>query len=106
MNRAAELSRQQCLIDLQSFCDRHHISFVNVVSKRKDRQISKNRKACAEYLKKRGHSLVAIGFAMQKDHSSIIYLLDADKRRKRRKIYAESRVIKGNRPYLPRNIDT
>lgn len=76
--------------DFYEICGRFGYNVKKIRSRRRDAELVKQRAFIAKHLHKIGHAYTAIGCAMNRDHSSVMYLIK-DEMRERKKKKAKER---------------
>ena len=79
-------------IDFKALCKQMDVTMADMESAHRDQALVENRAMIAKAMRKKGHSYPVIGHAMNRDHTSIIYLVNDRRREYRRtqmKAYAE-----------------
>ena len=102
--KKAKIARKYCQVEFEQYCERNAYCVEDIRSDCRTRSLARKRKKCAEYLRGKGFSFPVIGSAMNRDHTSIIYLLNAEMRERKRQEYLERRKTKT--PYTHMSIDS
>lgn len=62
--------------DFEAFCKQSHFKINEILSRRMERYVVDQRRAVAKKLRDKGYSYPQIGKVMNKDHTSIMYMVD------------------------------
>lgn len=83
--------------DFEALCKQNHCKINEILSRRMERYVVDQRRVVAKKLRDKGYSYPQIGKVMNKDHTSIMYMVDDQHRdEKKFKMREYQRLRKGS----------
>jgi len=83
MNRSIDVSKDHLIEALDNAAYDFFIQRVDIMSERREEPLPEARRVVAKSLRQHGYSYPSIGRAMNKDHSTIMYMVKDDMRKEK-----------------------
>lgn len=81
---ATQAKAKEAIAEMKDYCNIKGYNIETVLSRKRSAKIVEKRRDVAKFLRRRGYSLPAIGFALNRHHTSILCLICEETRVRRK----------------------